>query len=59
MIMMIFRSKRQEVTEGWRKLHNKELHILYSYYYVNKSRRAGGCSTHLVVEKFIGLDREN
>jgi hypothetical protein len=22
--------KRDEVTEGWRKLHNEELHIFYS-----------------------------
>jgi hypothetical protein len=26
----IFRPKRDEVTGGWRKLHNKELHGLYS-----------------------------
>jgi hypothetical protein len=26
----IFRSKRDEVTVEWRKLHNKELHDLYS-----------------------------
>jgi hypothetical protein len=26
----IFGSKRDEVTEGWRKLHNEELHNLYS-----------------------------
>jgi hypothetical protein len=26
----IFGSKRDEVTGGWRKLHNEELHILYS-----------------------------
>jgi hypothetical protein len=26
----IFRSKRDEVTGGWRKLHNEELHSLYS-----------------------------
>jgi hypothetical protein len=26
----IFGSKREEVTEGWRKLHNKELQNLYS-----------------------------
>jgi hypothetical protein len=26
----IFRSKRDEVTGGWRKLHNEELHGLYS-----------------------------
>jgi hypothetical protein len=27
----IFGPKRGEVTGGWRKLHNEELHILYSY----------------------------
>jgi hypothetical protein len=26
----IFGSKRDEVTEGWRKLHNEKLHHLYS-----------------------------
>jgi hypothetical protein len=26
----IFGPKRDEVTEGWRKLHNEELHYLYS-----------------------------
>jgi hypothetical protein len=26
----IFGPKRDEVTGGWRKLHNKELHDLYS-----------------------------
>jgi hypothetical protein len=26
----IFRCKRDEVTGGWRKLHNEELHGLYS-----------------------------
>jgi hypothetical protein len=26
----IFESKRNEVTGGWRKLHNEELHNLYS-----------------------------
>jgi hypothetical protein len=26
----IFGPKRDEVTGGWRKLHNKELHNLYS-----------------------------
>jgi hypothetical protein len=26
----IFRPKRDEVTRGWRKLHNEELHGLYS-----------------------------
>jgi hypothetical protein len=38
----IFGSKRDEVTEGWRKLHNEELHNLYpskSIIRMNKSRR--------------------
>jgi hypothetical protein len=26
----IFKPKRDEVTEGWRKLHNVELHNMYS-----------------------------
>jgi hypothetical protein len=29
-LMRIFGSKRDEVTGEWRKLHNEELHILYS-----------------------------
>jgi hypothetical protein len=38
----IFGPKRNEVTRGWRKLHNEELHNLYSSpstIRVNKSRR--------------------
>jgi hypothetical protein len=30
MLRGIFRSKREEVTGGWRKLHNGELQNLYS-----------------------------
>jgi hypothetical protein len=30
MLRRIFGSKRDEVTGGWRKLHNEELHNLYS-----------------------------
>jgi hypothetical protein len=30
MLRRIFGSKRDEVTGGWRKLHNEELHSLYS-----------------------------
>jgi hypothetical protein len=30
MLRRIFEPKRDEVTEGWRKLHNEELHNLYS-----------------------------
>jgi hypothetical protein len=32
----VFRSKRDEVTGGWRKLHNEELHNLYSSPYIIK-----------------------
>jgi hypothetical protein len=38
----IFGPKRDEVTGGWRKLHNEELHNLYSSPSINrtiKSRR--------------------
>jgi hypothetical protein len=38
----IFRPKRDEVTGGWRKLHNEELHKFYSspsIIRMNKSRR--------------------
>jgi hypothetical protein len=28
-VLKIFESKRVEVTGGWRKLHNEELHDLY------------------------------
>jgi hypothetical protein len=30
MLRRIFRPKRDEMTGGWRKLHNEELHDLYS-----------------------------
>jgi hypothetical protein len=30
MLRTIFRPNRDEVAGGWRKLHNKELHDLYS-----------------------------
>jgi hypothetical protein len=38
----IFVPKRDEVTGGWRKLHNEELHNLYSspsIIRINKARR--------------------
>jgi hypothetical protein len=40
----IFGPKRDEVTEGWRKLHNEDLHNLYSspnIIRMVKSRRIG------------------
>jgi hypothetical protein len=30
MLRRIFGPKRDEMTEGWRKLHNEEIHNLYS-----------------------------
>jgi hypothetical protein len=50
---------RDEVTGGWRKLHNEELHSLYSsanIIRVIKSRRirwAGACRTYCGDEKFV------
>jgi hypothetical protein len=39
-LMRIFGPKRDEVTGGWRKLHNEELHNLYcSRNRMTKSRR--------------------
>jgi hypothetical protein len=45
----IFGPKRDEVTGGWRKLHNEELHNLYSspsIIRINKSRRMR-CAEHV------------
>jgi hypothetical protein len=48
----IFRHKRDDATGGWRKLHYKELHDLYSssrIIGIIKSRRMrwlGACSTN-------------
>jgi PAS domain-containing protein len=44
-LIRIFGSKRDEVKGKWRKLHNVELHKLYSYQNIIrqiKSRRKGG-----------------
>jgi hypothetical protein len=30
-LSIIFRPKRDEVTGGWRTLHNEELHSLYAF----------------------------
>jgi hypothetical protein len=43
-VLRIFGPKRDEVTGGWRKLHNEELHNLYcspSIIRMIKSRRMG------------------
>jgi hypothetical protein len=53
----IFGPKRNEVTGGWRKLHNEDLHNLYaspSIIIMIKSRRIRwACSTNGVEEKCI------
>jgi hypothetical protein len=41
----ILGSKREEVTGGWRKLHNEELHNLYSLSYIRMNRSQGMRST--------------
>jgi hypothetical protein len=38
-LRIMFGLKRDEVTGGWRKLHNEELHNLYSSPSIMKSRR--------------------
>jgi hypothetical protein len=35
-LRIIFGQKRDEVTGGWRKLHNEELHNLYSSPSINR-----------------------
>jgi hypothetical protein len=53
LLRRIFGSKRDEVVGGRRKLHDKELHDLYSSPIVmrmiksRRMRRAGACSTNL------------
>jgi hypothetical protein len=38
----IFGPKRDEVTGGWRKLHNEELHNLYSSRSITRMTSQGG-----------------
>jgi hypothetical protein len=38
----IFGAKRDEVTGGWRKLHNDELHVLYSSPSIVRVIKQGG-----------------
>jgi hypothetical protein len=44
-LRIIFVPKRDEVTGGWRKLHNEELHNLYSLLNMQKDVMGGVCST--------------
>jgi hypothetical protein len=54
---IIFKLGRDEETEGWRRLHNEELHNLYSLLYIIRiiqSRNMGSsCSTHGGNEKCV------
>jgi hypothetical protein len=42
----IFGPKRDEVTEGWRKLHNEEIHNLYSSPNKGMWNARGKCEIH-------------
>jgi hypothetical protein len=53
MLRRIFGPKRDEVIGGWRKLHNEEIHNLYSAPSIiriikSRKKRWGACSTHVV-----------
>jgi hypothetical protein len=41
-VFEIFGPKRDEVTGGWRKLHNEELHNLYSSPSITRMIKLGG-----------------
>jgi len=49
LLTRIFKSKRDEVTGEWRKLHNEELNDLYTKYYSGdqkkKNNMGGACNT--------------
>jgi hypothetical protein len=53
----IFGPKRDEVTRDWRKLHNEELHNLYSspdiIRQVKRNEVGGACGTHARGEKIV------
>jgi hypothetical protein len=52
----IFEPKRDEVTGEWRKLHNEELHNLYSspdIRQVKANEVGGACGTHVRGEKSV------
>jgi hypothetical protein len=52
----IFGPRREELTGGFRKLHNDKLHNLYSLPnddQYNKDKMSGTCSTHGRDEQFV------
>jgi hypothetical protein len=56
-LRIIFGPKRDEVTREWRKLHNEELHNLYSspdiIRQVKANEMGGACGTHGRGEKSV------
>jgi hypothetical protein len=50
----IFGTKRDEVTGEWRKLHNEELHDMYSSsIYIQVDEMGGACSTNVGEEECV------
>jgi hypothetical protein len=41
MLRKIFGLKRDEVTRGWRKVHNEELHVFYCFPSIIKVNEGG------------------
>jgi hypothetical protein len=57
-MLMIFETRKEEVTRGWRKLYNEELHNLYFSSYIMsifKSRRFNWMEyvAHMRDEKYL------
>jgi hypothetical protein len=50
-----FGPKRKKVTGSWRKLHNEELHYLYSFskYYYDDQIKEDACSIDVRDEKLV------
>jgi hypothetical protein len=56
-IKKVFGPKRDEVTESWTKLHNEELHTLYSSSgdQIKEDEMGGACSAHGRYEKCVKI----
>jgi hypothetical protein len=63
MLWRIFRSKKEERTGGWRKLHNEELLHLYSAPNIIREIKSdvmgGTCNIHRNVEMFTKFEWES
>jgi hypothetical protein len=61
MLRRLLEHKKEEVTSGWRKLHNEELHNLYPSLSISRMlkpkriRRDEGCSAHDIAQKCIKI----